>query len=110
MRQVSRRRLAPRPGLAKPRKSPHGGGEHPGGPPWRRSTTICFPLSPFGYLAGLGLEEIAARRGAHVVYKPVQLFRIFEATGTPMVKDRHVSRQRYRLQDIARVARRAGCR
>lgn len=67
-----------------------------------------FPLSPFGYLAGRGLEEIAARRGAHVVYKPVQLFRIFEATGTPMVKDRHPSRQKYRLQDIARVARRAG--
>lgn len=65
-----------------------------------------FPLSPFSYLAGLGLEEIAARRGASVAYKPVQLFRIFEATGTAMVKDRHVSRQKYRLQDIARVARR----
>lgn len=67
-----------------------------------------FPLSPFGYLAGLGLEEIAARRGGSIAYKPVQLFRIFEATGTPMVKDRHLSRQKYRLQDMARVARRVG--
>lgn len=69
---------------------------------------FLFPLSPFSYLAGLGLETIAARRGARVVYKPVQLFRIFEATGTPLVKDRHVSRQQYRLQDIARVAKAVG--
>ena len=68
----------------------------------------CFPLSPFSYLAGLGLEAVADRHGAQVVYKPVQLFRIFEATGTALPKDRHVSRQQYRLQDIARVARAAG--
>jgi 2-hydroxychromene-2-carboxylate isomerase len=67
-----------------------------------------FPLSPFAYLAGLGLEQVAAARGATIQYKPVQLFRIFEATGTAQVKDRHPSRQAYRLQDIARVARAAG--
>ena len=67
-----------------------------------------FPLSPFGYLAGLRLEEVAARHGAEVAYKPVQLFSIFEAVGTPLVKDRHASKQSYRLQDIARVARMAG--
>lgn len=68
----------------------------------------CFPLSPFSYLAGNRLEEIAARHGAEVVYKPVELFRIFAETGTPLVKDRHVSRQKYRLADIARLARAAG--
>lgn len=68
----------------------------------------CFPLSPFSYLAGNRLEEIAARHGAEVVYKPVELFRIFAETGTPQVKDRHVSRQKYRLADIARLARAAG--
>ncbi len=67
-----------------------------------------FPLSPFSYLAGLELERIAAARGAQIVYKPVQLFKIFEMTGTPPVKDRHPSRQAYRLMDIARVARMAG--
>jgi len=67
-----------------------------------------FPLSPFSYLAGLGLETIAAKHGAQVQYKPVQLFRIFEATGTALPKDRHPSRQQYRLQDIARVARATG--
>ena len=67
-----------------------------------------FPLSPFSYLAGLGLEAVAAKHGAQVHYKPVQLFRIFEATGTALPKDRHPSRQQYRLQDIARVARATG--
>ena len=68
----------------------------------------CFPLSPFSYLAGLRLEAIAAQHGADIAYKPVELFRIFAETGTPLVKDRHPSRQRYRLQDIARVARMEG--
>ena len=63
-----------------------------------------FPLSPYSYAAGLGLEEVAARRGATIAYKPVQLFRIFAEVGTPQLKDRHPSKQRYRLQDIARLA------
>jgi 2-hydroxychromene-2-carboxylate isomerase len=64
-----------------------------------------FPLSPFTYLAGLRLEEIAARHGAAISYKPVQLMRIFAEVGTPQIKDRHEAKRRYRLQDIARVAR-----
>jgi 2-hydroxychromene-2-carboxylate isomerase len=67
-----------------------------------------FPLSPFSYLAGLDLEEIAGRQGATIRYKPVQLMRIFAETGTPPVSERHASRKRYRLQDIARVARARG--
>ena len=64
----------------------------------------CFPLSVFSYFAGMRLEEIAARHGAEITYKPVELPRIFAETGTPPVKDRHESRRRYRLQDIARLA------
>jgi 2-hydroxychromene-2-carboxylate isomerase len=67
-----------------------------------------FPLSPFSYLAGLGLEEVAAEHGARITYRPFDLFRVFRETGTPMVKDRHPSRQAYRLADIARVARMRG--
>jgi 2-hydroxychromene-2-carboxylate isomerase len=67
-----------------------------------------FPLSPYSYLAGTRLEAIAARRGAIVVYKPFQMFRVFEVVGTPKVADRHPSKQAYRLQDIARVARAEG--
>lgn len=66
---------------------------------------FLFPLSPYGYMAGQKLEAIAAAHGAQVVYKPFQLFRIFEAVGTAQVKDRHPARQKYRLQDIARTAR-----
>lgn len=64
-----------------------------------------FPLSPFSYLAGLDLEALAARQGATIAYKPVQLPRIFAETGTPPVAERHSSRRTYRLQDLARVAR-----
>jgi 2-hydroxychromene-2-carboxylate isomerase len=67
-----------------------------------------FPLSPYTYLAGLELEALAARQGASIAYKPVQLFRIFAEVGTPLVKDRHPSRQRYRLKDMARTAREKG--
>jgi 2-hydroxychromene-2-carboxylate isomerase len=69
---------------------------------------FLFPLSPFTYLAGLRLEEIAALHGATVAYRPVQLLRIFAEVGTPELKDRHPSKRRYREQDIARVARMNG--
>jgi 2-hydroxychromene-2-carboxylate isomerase len=67
-----------------------------------------FPLSPFSYLAGLGLEAVAAKHGAEVRYKPFDLFKVFTAVGTPPPKDRHPSKQAYRLADIARVARANG--
>ena len=56
-----------------------------------------FPISPFTYLAGQGLEKIAAKHDAEINYKPVQLMRIFAETGTPPVAERHTSRQQYRL-------------
>lgn len=65
---------------------------------------FLFPLSPFSYLAGLRLEEVAARHGAEIRYRPFDLFKVFAQTGTLPVKDRHPSRQAYRLADIARVA------
>ncbi|MBP7241301.1 2-hydroxychromene-2-carboxylate isomerase [Amaricoccus sp.] len=69
---------------------------------------FLFPLSSYSYLAGLRLEEIAARRGATIVYKPFQVQQVYAAVGTPNVADRHPSRQAYRLQDLARVARAVG--
>ena len=69
---------------------------------------FMFPLSPYSYLAGLDLEAVAARHGARISYRPVQLMRIFAEVGTPQVADRHPSRQKYRLADIARVARARG--
>ncbi len=67
-----------------------------------------FPISPYCYLAGLRLEEIAARHGAKITYKPVELMRIYAETGTRPLPERHESRKAYRLQDLARTARLTG--
>ncbi|MEM7240850.1 MAG: 2-hydroxychromene-2-carboxylate isomerase [Pseudomonadota bacterium] len=63
-----------------------------------------FPLSPFTYLAGDGLEKLAAKHGATVTYKPFQLMKVFELTGGTPPKDRHPSRQAYRFAEIERIA------
>ena len=63
-----------------------------------------FTLSPFTYLAGNRLEEIAVRNGATINYKPFNLMQVFEKTGCTPPKDRHISRQIYRTQEIRRVA------
>ena len=68
----------------------------------------CFPISPFSYLAGRRLEDVAGKHSASITYKPVELMRIFAETGTPPVKDRHPSRQTYRLREIERVAEAEG--
>lgn len=66
------------------------------------------PLSPFAYLAGDGLERIAAAHGASIAYKPVDFGRIISEMGGAPVAKRHPSRQEYRLQDLPRIARRNG--
>ncbi len=65
-------------------------------------------ISPFSYLAGLGLEEIAAKHGAKVNYKPFNLMELGKETGFVPPKDRHPSRQKYRLQELRRIADHAG--
>ena len=64
-----------------------------------------FTLSPFTYLAGNELEQIAARHGATINYKPFQLMQVFERTGGTAPKDRHISRQIYRAQELPRIAK-----
>jgi 2-hydroxychromene-2-carboxylate isomerase len=74
-------------------------------------TTIDYfftPISPFVYLAGLRLEEIAARHGADISYRPVQLGRIFDVVGTKPLAERPEARKRYRLQELARISARTG--
>ena len=65
-------------------------------------------VSPWAYLAGTRLEEMAARHGASVVYKPVDLGQLFPRTGGVALPDRHPSRQEYRLQELARQSRKLG--
>lgn len=61
-------------------------------------------ISPFSYLAGLELEEVAARHGASIAYKPMNLMELGAQTGFVPPKDRHPNRQKYRLQELQRIA------
>lgn len=65
-------------------------------------------LSPYCYLAGTRLEEMAARQGAEISYKPFDVVSAFARTGGTPPKDRHPSRQEYRAQELVRQARKLG--
>ncbi len=62
------------------------------------------PISPFVYLAGTRMEDVARKHGATVNYKPMALGKVFEKGGTLPLSERPDSRKRYRLQELARVA------
>lgn len=65
-------------------------------------------LSPFAYLAADGLEQIAAKHGATITYKPVNLMQVFAQTGGVVPAERHPARQAYRMQELTRIAKRQG--
>lgn len=62
------------------------------------------PLSPFTYLCGTRPGAIAAKHGATIAYKPLDIMQLFARTGGVPPKDRHPNRQVYRLQDMQRRA------
>lgn len=62
-------------------------------------------LSPYCYLAGTRLEEMATKHGAEINYKPFDLPQAFGRTGGVMPKDRHISRIEYRAQELVRQAK-----
>lgn len=65
-------------------------------------------FSTFTYLAGDGLEQIAAKHGCQVVYKPLDIVSLFQRTGGTLPAQRHENRQAYRLQEIRRLSKKAG--
>lgn len=65
-------------------------------------------VSPYTYLAGIRLEEIATRHGATISYKPLDILSLFDRTGGVRPANRHESRKEYRLQELRRQARKAG--
>ena len=65
-------------------------------------------LSPYAYLAGGRLEEIAAKHGATITYKPMSILDLFTRTGGVPPKERHASRQEYRAQELMRQSKRLG--
>lgn len=65
-------------------------------------------ISPFAYLAGDGLETVAARHGATIDYKPLDIIALFGRTGGTPPGQRHASRQEYRMQELTRNAAKRG--
>ncbi|MEM6386711.1 MAG: 2-hydroxychromene-2-carboxylate isomerase [Pseudomonadota bacterium] len=65
-------------------------------------------ISPNCYLAGLRPAEVAAKHGATMTYKPLDIMGLFSRTGGIPPGQRHVSRQEYRLQEMARASKLAG--
>lgn len=62
-------------------------------------------LSPYTYLAGTRLEQIAARHNATINYKPVDVIALFGRTGGTPPAQRHPARQEYRAQELMRQSR-----
>lgn len=66
-------------------------------------------VSPFTYLAGTRMEEVAARHGATVVYRPVDLAgAVFARTGGTPVRERHPARLELRAQELRRQSAKHG--
>lgn len=65
-------------------------------------------VSPWVYLAGQRLEEIAARHGATIAYRPLDPAALFARTGGVPLAQRHDSRKAYRLQELRRQSARLG--
>ncbi|CTQ50027.1 2-hydroxychromene-2-carboxylate isomerase [Jannaschia donghaensis] len=61
-------------------------------------------ISPFTYLCGTRPAEIAAKHGATLTYKPLDIMALFGRTGGTPPKDRHENRKAYRLVEIRRTA------
>ncbi len=62
-------------------------------------------ISPYTFLAGTRLEEVAAKHGATITYKPLDIMGLFSRTGGTPPKDRHPSRQEMRLQELRRAGK-----
>lgn len=69
---------------------------------------FCATLSPYVYLAGNRLEEMAAKHGATITYRPLDVIALFGRTGGTSPKDRHISRMEYRIQELRRQAAKYG--
>lgn len=65
-------------------------------------------VSPYTYLAGTRLEAIAARHGATIAYRPLDVLALFDRTGGVRPAQRHESRKAYRLQELRRQAAKRG--
>lgn len=65
-------------------------------------------ISPWSYLGHDAFIEIAGRRGAEIVYKPVNLGLVFPETGGLPLPKRAPARQKYRLIELKRWKEKRG--
>ena len=65
-------------------------------------------ISPFSYLCGTRPAEIAAKHGATITYRPLDIMSLFARTGGTAPKDRHPSRMEYRAQELRRQTAQVG--
>lgn len=65
-------------------------------------------ISPNTYIAGTRLEAVAAKHGATVTYRPLDIMGLFARTGGIPPGQRHESRQAYRLQELRRQSAKQG--
>ncbi|MEM1237652.1 MAG: 2-hydroxychromene-2-carboxylate isomerase [Pseudomonadota bacterium] len=65
-------------------------------------------ISPYTYLAGTRMEDVAAKHGATIAYKPLDIIALFGRTGGTPPKDRHPSRIEMRAQELVRQAKKLG--
>lgn len=61
-------------------------------------------VSPWTYLGHAAIRDLAARHGATLVVKPVNLGEMFKASGQVALGERAPVRQRYRLIELQRYA------
>ncbi|MDO5606331.1 MAG: 2-hydroxychromene-2-carboxylate isomerase [Paracoccus sp. (in: a-proteobacteria)] len=61
-------------------------------------------ISPWAYLAGNRLEQLAHEFRAAINYRPLDLMQLFPRTGGLPLAERHESRKDYRLQELPRWA------
>ncbi|KAJ4294327.1 hypothetical protein N0V90_008017 [Kalmusia sp. IMI 367209] len=59
-------------------------------------------ISSWSYIGSRRIRDLAQKRNAQVIYKPVDLMHLFSVSGGLPVKDRALQRQAYRLLEIER--------
>lgn len=65
-------------------------------------------ISPYTYLAGQRMEDVAAKHGATVTYKPMDIMSLYSRTGGILPADRHPSRMELRAQELRRQSAKNG--
>lgn len=59
-------------------------------------------ISLWSYVGSLAFQEVVKRHDAEIIFKPIELMRVFAAGGGKPVRERPLQRQAYRLVEMQR--------